>query len=99
VHHPLELWPVNQVEGALFSREHFQSYPPRRGDHPGSFLGRKITGSNGFEGKVHQDAQPANAATLFVYLFVRRKARFAIVGHGSLGDAEIIMDFDGETAQ
>src|ERR1700731_3349292 len=35
VHHALELWPINQVEGALFSGEHFQSYPPGRGDHTG----------------------------------------------------------------
>jgi hypothetical protein len=74
VHHALELWAVDQVERTFLAGKHFHRCLARSGDHSGSFFGREATRSYGLKRKPDQYAQTANAAALFVDLFLARSA-------------------------
>jgi len=70
VHDALELGLVNQVEGALFSREHFKGNAAGSGDHACGFLGGQVAGSDRVESETDEDTQTANAPALFVNLLL-----------------------------
>jgi hypothetical protein len=71
MHHPLKLRPVNQIKRALFPGKHIQRYLARLRNHLRRILGRQISPCDRFQRNMHQDAQPAYAAALFVNLLLR----------------------------
>jgi hypothetical protein len=93
VHHSLKFRAVNQIEGALFSRKHFERHPSRSRNHPSSFFRSEVAARNGFDGQMYEDAQPANAPAFFVNFFLCRAKRSAVFHYGPVDAAAFSMDF------